>query len=292
MFYLFFFRYPKPGRTNPFVNVFVASLSRAGASSSAKPLNALRMPEPNYFRGREKIIYAAQWATDTELALTWENRDQNYAIVSVCDVDRATCRDSLVMTENKGWLELDKPPIFTKDGRQFAMALSADNYTHVNIVNRDTNQRVPVTSGEMVVTELYHWDEDAHVIYFRGTRAGSPGERHLYTVTDFESGRPGTVTCISCDVTNSRGGACGFNTFDFSTKKTYYTMSCKGPHVPQDYLYQSPDRYVAALVTNAGLSAALSDKHLPKISNLVRSKRYCLLLHDMAIIIKLSNLGC
>ncbi len=37
----------------------------------------------------------------------------------------------------------------------------------VNIINRDTNQRVPVTSGDMVVTELYHWDEQAHVIYFR-----------------------------------------------------------------------------------------------------------------------------
>ncbi len=74
--------------------------------------------------------------------------------------------------------------------------------------------------------------------YFRATRAGAPGERHLYTVTDFESGRPGVVRCLSCDVVNSRGGQCGFNKFDFSTEKTYYTMSCKGPHVPQDYLFQ------------------------------------------------------
>ncbi len=59
------------------------------------------------------------------------SREQNYAIVSVCDVDLATCRDSLVMTEDKGWLELDKAPIFTRDGRQFAMPLSADNRTQV-----------------------------------------------------------------------------------------------------------------------------------------------------------------
>ena len=37
-------------------------------------------------------------------------------------------------------------------------------------------------------------------------RPGAPGERHLYTVTDFESGRPGVVNCISCGVTNSRLG--------------------------------------------------------------------------------------
>ncbi len=127
-------RYPKPGRTNPYVNVFVATVSHAGASGSnpGKPLDAVRLPEPNYFRGKEKIVYATRWATDIELALTWENRDQNYAIVSICEVTLATCRDSLVMTEEKGWMELDKAPIFTKDGRQFAMALSADNYTHVS----------------------------------------------------------------------------------------------------------------------------------------------------------------
>ena len=26
-------------------------------------------------------------------------------------------------------------------------------------MNRDTNQRVPITSGNMVVTNIYHWDE-------------------------------------------------------------------------------------------------------------------------------------
>ena len=29
----------------------------------------------------------------------------------------------------------------------------------MNVVNRDTNQRVPITSGNMVVTNIYHWDE-------------------------------------------------------------------------------------------------------------------------------------
>ncbi len=60
--------------------------------------------------------------------------------MSVCDVDLATCRDSLVMTEDKGWLELDKAPIFTRDGRQFAMPLSADNRTQVNVVLKKNNK--------------------------------------------------------------------------------------------------------------------------------------------------------
>jgi len=256
-------RYPKPGRTNPFVNVYVA---RVDSPSSSSPI---LLPPPKYFDDKEKIIYAVTWATPTEVSLTWETRHQNYALVSVCDVTAAKCKDSLVMTEQSGWMELDGAPVFTSDGRQFAMILSSEGYKHVNIIKRDTNQRVPITSGEMVVTDIYHWDENLHQIFFRATKVGSPGERHLYTVTDFESGQPGIVSCISCDVVNSRDGLCGYNSFEFSSGKSYYTMSCKGPHVPQDYLFKSsPNQKIATLVTNDPLSAALSDKNLPKISNL------------------------
>lgn len=49
----------------------------------------------------------------------------------------------------------------------FPQVLSADAYKHVNVINRDTNQRVPITSGEMVVLKIYHWDEKEHLIYFK-----------------------------------------------------------------------------------------------------------------------------
>eukprot|EP00095_Tigriopus_kingsejongensis_P009977 maker-scaffold17_size721972-snap-gene-5.18 protein:Tk09977 transcript:maker-scaffold17_size721972-snap-gene-5.18-mRNA-1 annotation:"hypothetical protein DAPPUDRAFT_307138" len=257
--------YPKAGRTNPFVNVYVADVSR---SSTGRSPRSYLLEAPSYFSDKEKIIYAVTWASNNEVSLTWENRHQNYSIVSICDVTAASCRDSLVMTEPNGWLELDQAPVFTQDGRQFAMPLSADGFKHVNVVNRDTNQRIPITSGEMVVTEIFHWDEKDHMIYFGATRVGAPGERHLYTVTDFDSGRPGIVTCLSCDVVNSRGGACGYNQFEFSTEKSYYTLSCQGPHVPQEYLYKAPGQKIATLVTNEVLSEALSAKNLPKISNL------------------------
>ena len=121
------------------------------------------------------------------------------------------------MTESSGWMEVDQPPVYTKDGRRFALILSSEGYKHVNVINRETNQRVPITSGKMVVTEIYFWDEVNHLIYFRATGPDDkPGQRHLYTVTDFESGNPGVVKCLSCDVTNTRGGDCNYNSFDFS----------------------------------------------------------------------------
>ena len=38
------------------------------------------------------------------------------------------------MTSPGGWLELEEAPVFTKDGRRFAMALSANGFKQVCIV--------------------------------------------------------------------------------------------------------------------------------------------------------------
>ena len=152
-----FFRYPKPGRKNPTVNVYAVAVG--GIRSAPRPV--LQEP-PSYFSTRERYIYAVTWPTRDEVSLTWENRHQNYSVVSVCEALSGRCSDSLVMTSPGGWLELEEAPVYTKDGRRFAMALSANGYKQVNVVNRDTNQRVPITSGNMVVTNIYHWDEVNH----------------------------------------------------------------------------------------------------------------------------------
>merc|ERR1719242_1214655 len=257
-------RYPKPGRTNPTVTMYAAAVR--GIRS---PPRKVELAPPDYFSDREKIIYSVTWPSRDEVALTWENRHQNYSVVSVCEALRGDCQDNLIMTSPGGWLELEEAPVFTKDGRRFAMALSANGYKQVNVVNRDTNQRVPITSGSMVVTNIYHWDEVAHEIYFKATKVNSPGERHLYKVTDFQSGQPGLVTCLSCDELNTRGGSCGYNSFEFSSDNSYYAMSCDGPHVPQVYMYETnPNTRINLLVDNAKLSSDLAVKSLPKVSNL------------------------
>ena len=259
-------RYPKPGRTNPTVTLFTSTVR--GVTRTPRPQ---KLDPPSYFKNRESIIYAVTWPTDNEIAMTWENRHQNYSVVNICHLSASNpdCQDSLVMTSPNGWLELEEAPVFTKDGRKFAMALSANGFKQVNVINRDTNQRVPITSGAMVVTNILHWDQVNHEIYFKATKENSPGERHLYKVTDLESGHPGRVTCLSCQELNSRGGACGFNEFEFSADHSFYAMSCDGPHVPQVYLYQTnPHKRLDILVDNGQLSADLARKRLPKVSNL------------------------
>ena len=49
----------------------------------------------------------------------------------------------------------------------------------------------------------------------------------------------------------------------------YIVCLFQGPHVPQDYLYQTlPNEKIGTLVTNSRLSDRLLEKNLPKVSNL------------------------
>ena len=75
------FRYPKPGRTNPFVNVYIARVDRVRRGAP----NPLLLPPPKYFDDKERLIYSVTWATNNEISLTWETRHQNYSLVSICD---------------------------------------------------------------------------------------------------------------------------------------------------------------------------------------------------------------
>ena len=152
------------------------------------------------------------------MALTWENRHQNYSVVSVCEALRGDCQDNLIMTSPGGWLELEEAPVFTKDGRRFAMALSANGYKQVfKLLLHSISSNEMLSLGERCEQRhqpegAYHlWqhggDEHlplgrgaqlhracrqscsrpfnpqvAHEIYFKATKENSPGERHLYKV--------------------------------------------------------------------------------------------------------------
>ena len=120
------------------------------------------------------------------------------------------------MTSPGGWLELEEAPAFTKDGRRFAMALSANGYKQVfKLLLHSISSNEMLSLGERCEQRhqpegAYHlWqhggDEHlplgrgasqsmstmlftsfnpqvAHEIYFKATKENSPGERHLYKV--------------------------------------------------------------------------------------------------------------
>jgi hypothetical protein len=67
------------------------------------------------------------------------------------------------------------------------------NYKHIG--RQDINGGLSMlTAGEFVVTEVLSWDESRDTVYFMGTSVGSPGARHLYSVT------AGQTSCLTCEI--------------------------------------------------------------------------------------------
>jgi hypothetical protein len=55
-------RYPKPGRFNPTVRAFSATVKGIKATPRASQLNP-----PAFFDNKERIIYSVVWATNNEV---------------------------------------------------------------------------------------------------------------------------------------------------------------------------------------------------------------------------------
>ena len=76
------------------------------------------------------------------------------------------------------------------------------------------------------------------------------------------------MTCLSCEELNTRGRACGYISSKFSKDKSFYLMSCNGPHVPQFFLFKTnPNQRMAFLMDDAKLSSDIATKSLPNMSN-------------------------
>ncbi|XP_043206770.1 venom dipeptidyl peptidase 4-like isoform X1 [Amphibalanus amphitrite] len=261
-------RYPKPGRDNPTVAVYIVDLDRAIAKKPAVKL----VPPPAEFSAKEHYLTRAAWADNASLALTWMNRHQNHTIMTLFTA--ATSQMSTILDQpspDNAWCDIEEVPIWSKDGSSFITLLpklegSAGHYKHIHTVWRNGLARVPITSGRMTVTEILHWDQDNNLIYFKAAPEEEASQRHLYTVTDIKAATSGIITCITCNATAPGGQPCAKNSFDFSTGGSHYVWTCQGPStVPRVSLRHTENHQELMLIAdNKALSRDLAGKVLPQ----------------------------
>lgn len=75
------------------------------------------------------------------------------------------------ITETSGWVDLFKPPIFSKDGSKMLVILSQNqgnnlgSYRHLTMLERKVDAEAqPLTSGRFVVTEILGWNENNDLV--------------------------------------------------------------------------------------------------------------------------------
>uniref|UniRef100_A0A3P8YKF2 A-type potassium channel modulatory protein DPP6 n=1 Tax=Esox lucius TaxID=8010 RepID=A0A3P8YKF2_ESOLU len=252
------YHYPKAGEENPVISLYVVNLNG--------PLHTIEMRRPEDQRIGEFYVTMVKWATTTKLAVNWLNRAQNISMLTLCEATTGVCSKKHE-DESEGWLHRqNEEPLFSKDGLKlfFTRAIpqgGRGKFFHISMsitqANTSTDTLQSITSGDWDVTQVLAYNEDSQLIYFLSTE-DDPKRRHLYSA---DTVGPFNRRCLSCDFYEG----CGYVGGSFSHNMSLFLLSCKGPGVPFEAVYNTQDRLkVFDLETNEDLRTRLDSIQMPR----------------------------
>jgi dipeptidyl-peptidase-4 len=162
-------RYPRAGRPNARVQLFVAAL--AGGA----PVEVDLGPNADIYLAR------VRWSVDGRaLYVQRQSRDQKR--LELLAVDPATGRGRVILTETSPtWINLTDDFTPLKDG-SFLWSSERTGFRHLEHRAADGRLLRTLTSGDWPVAELTGVDEAAGTVFFLASK-DTPLERHLYAVS-------------------------------------------------------------------------------------------------------------
>uniref|UniRef100_A0A672LGB6 Inactive dipeptidyl peptidase 10-like n=1 Tax=Sinocyclocheilus grahami TaxID=75366 RepID=A0A672LGB6_SINGR len=211
--------YPKAGKPNPMVKLFVVNLYG--------PTHTLELTPPDELKLREHYVVMVKWISKTKTAVRWLNRAQNASILTVCDSTTGAC----IKETSEVWLsKQNQEPFFSRDGSRFFLTVPVKqggrgDFHHVAMFTSqarvDQNEVRHLTSGNWEVTQILAYDENSQSIYFLSTE-GSSTRRQLFSVS--------TVglfprRCLTCELNKAH---CTFFSAIFSPTNQHVLLHCKG----------------------------------------------------------------
>lgn len=249
------FPYPKTGTSNPLVKLFLVDLTSVSSNENVKKT---QIQPPEELREKQHIIAVAAWANNDTLISAWMNRVQNRAIIEACEGE--TCRrviffsqfpiqsseidlfqtkkslfKVLDLSSATGWIDFFKAPTFNKNGTQFLYIAPQlqkevnDSYQHLTLVSVDSGKQTPITSGEFVVLEVLHWNEDTNTVFYAANDKNASYVKHIWSV---QLNSPNETQCLTCNISRS-GVPQTYFTTKFSPDGKHAVISNDGPSLPR-----------------------------------------------------------
>uniref|UniRef100_A0A673HID4 Inactive dipeptidyl peptidase 10-like n=1 Tax=Sinocyclocheilus rhinocerous TaxID=307959 RepID=A0A673HID4_9TELE len=247
--------YPKAGKPNPMVKLFVVNLYG--------PTHTLELTPPDELKLREHYVVMVKWISKTKTAVRWLNRAQNVSILTVCDSTTGACIKRHEETSEVWLSKQNQEPFFSRDGSRFFLTVPVKqggrgDFHHVAMftsqvqIRQDRNEVRHLTSGNWEVTQILAYDENSQSIYFLSTE-GSSTRRQLFSVS--------TVglfprRCLTCELNKAH---CTFFSAIFSPTNQHVLLHCKG--MKTNYYLLAHDNYYI-LENNSVLKTALRYKRI------------------------------
>lgn len=219
-------RYPRPGRPNAKVDLFV------------QPLNG---PRVKVDLGTDADVYLARvaWAKDGKtLYVQRQSRDQRR--LDLLAIDPATGKGAVILTETSPhWVDITDDFRTLKDGT-FLWSSERSGYQHLYLYSRDGKLIRQVTSGDWPVNQIEGVDEAAKTVIF-SAHQDSPGERRIYAASFAKAGKPKALT-----------PAGGWWTVTVADKGGAFAGTYEDPKTPpQTALYRADGKRVRWIEENA-----------------------------------------
>lgn len=220
-------RYPRPGRPNARVDLYVQPLDGG--------------PRVKVDLGADADIYLARvaWSKDGRtLYVQRQSRDQRR--LDLLAVDPATGRGKVILTETSPhWVDLgdDFKPL--KDGT-FLWSSERSGYRHLYLYAADGKLVRQVTDGAWPVEKIEGLDEAARTVIFAAHK-DRPGERRIYSVSYAGPAQPKPLT-----------SAGGWWTVTVANKGGAFAGTYEDPKTPpQTALYRADGTRVRWIEENA-----------------------------------------
>ncbi|XP_016110510.1 inactive dipeptidyl peptidase 10-like isoform X2 [Sinocyclocheilus grahami] len=243
--------YPKAGKPNPMVKLFVVNLYG--------PTHTLELTPPDELKLREHYVVMVKWISKTKTAVRWLNRAQNASILTVCDSTTGACIKRHEETSEVWLSKQNQEPFFSRDGSRFFLTVPVKqggrgDFHHVAMFTSQNEVR-HLTSGNWEVTQILAYDENSQSIYFLSTE-GSSTRRQLFSVS--------TVglfprRCLTCELNKAH---CTFFSAIFSPTNQHVLLHCKGPGAPTVIIHSLNTANYYILENNSVLKAALRYKRI------------------------------
>ncbi|RUS77449.1 hypothetical protein EGW08_014787, partial [Elysia chlorotica] len=250
--------YPKPGYPNPYFNLTVYNL--------ADKTGHVLQPPSEFADAGDFYFYKVAWRNDKDVLVTWLNRKQDRAILTLCSAASGFCKKSTELKSETGWLDVLHPPMFSEDGsRYFIIAPQKSGtdgfyFRHVAMVEiraGDGQDKMSfVTEGDWEVTEIKGYDQETQTLYFTSPHL-DPRRRHLYSVKIPIR----KETCLTCNYNKN----CQYNEISMATTTDFYVLKCLGPGIPKYSLHYMNGTEINRLQNNTKFAELLSHKALPWI---------------------------
>uniref|UniRef100_A0A8C1ED11 Dipeptidyl-peptidase 4 n=1 Tax=Cyprinus carpio carpio TaxID=630221 RepID=A0A8C1ED11_CYPCA len=245
--------YPKAGTPNPTVELFVFDTNTTTATEVLVPSDV---------GAGEHYLSTVTWASDERIAVQWQKRTQNYVALKTYDFSGNAWTESSLVHLTSWTIFSPDEPVFRPDGSSCYYIMSDEKHFK-HLVYFIPTARSFLTTGNWEVTSILKVTNDA-VYYVSNEHNASPGQRNVYKITikgDSHSERE----CLTCTLNADR---CKYNSALFSTKGTYYLMSCSGTYIPGTNLLNFSKRFfleVRVLEDNKDLENTLQDIAMPSV---------------------------